>query len=522
MNEHSGMENWKEEKKQKSKCEKFISGLKNNILLILLVVSMLLGIALGAGLRYVEPKFDNRQIMYLRFPGDLLMNMLKMLILPLIVSSLISGLSSLDTRASGRMGLRAVIYYLTTTLVAVILGIILTISIQPGSRGGPPTASGTSKVVHPADTFLDLLRQAFPSNLVEACFQKPVTEQVLREQTTTLGPSTTELGTTDVITTVSSSFNDTNGTTSQPIDVPEKIYDPKVTTAAGMNVLGLVVFSIFFGVVIGRMGERGKPLVDFFNSLSEATMVLIHLVIWYSPIGILFLVAAKVVEMEDPEKTFEQLMYYFITVMTGLIIHGFITLPMLYLVIVRRNPYKYIYGVVQALVTALGTSSSSATLPVTMRCLEDNNGVDSRITKFVAPVGATINMDGTALYEAVAVLFIGQVRGFDLGIGEIITVSITATAAAIGAAGVPQAGLVTMVIVLTAVGFPTDDVTLVLAIDWLLDRFRTMVNVLGDAIGAGIVYHLSQKELDNMDRQDVELQKPKSGMDNEAFDGQRL
>ena len=149
------------EEEDMSTCAKIKRGLKKNILLILLIVSMLLGIALGAGLRFVEPKFDNRQIMYLRFPGDMLMNMLKMLILPLIVSSLISGLSSLDTRASGRMGLRAVVYYLTTTLVAVVLGIILTLTIQPGSRAGTPDASGESKVVHPADTFLDLLRYVF-------------------------------------------------------------------------------------------------------------------------------------------------------------------------------------------------------------------------------------------------------------------------------------------------------------------------------------------------------------------------
>ncbi|XP_046584551.1 excitatory amino acid transporter 1-like [Haliotis rubra] len=232
-------------------------------------------------------------------------------------------------------------------------------------------------------------------------------------------------------------------------------------------------------------------------------MKLVYLVIWYSPIGVLFLVAHKVVEMENPEQTFQQLLYYFLTVMAGLLAHGFVSLPLIYFLFVRKNPLKYIAGVAQAIFTALGTASSSATLPITMRCLEENNGVDPRVTKFVAPVGATINMDGTALYEAVAVIFIGQMQGYDLSIGQIVIISITATTAAIGAAGVPQAGLVTMVIVLTAVGFPTEDVTLILAIDWLLDRFRTAINVLGDAFGAGIVAHLARKELEKMDK-DVE------------------
>ncbi|XP_060077404.1 excitatory amino acid transporter 1-like [Ylistrum balloti] len=472
-----------------SKMEAVKRTIKNNLLLIFLIISMGIGIGLGAGLRYVDPPFTKRQIMYLRFPGDLLMNMLQMLILPLIVSSLVSGLASLDTRSSGRIGLRAVVYYLTTTLAAVVLGIILTVAIQPGTKGGDVEPSGESKIVEPADTFLDLLRQAFPSNLIEACFSKPVTEQVLK---------------------VEENINGSNVNATA-------VYDPVVEMKSGMNVLGIVVFSIFFGIIIGRLGSKGKPLVALFESLCEATMVLIKLVIWYSPLGIIFLVAAKIVEMEDPAKTFQQLLYYFITVMAGLIIHGFITLPVIYFTIVRKNPFRFIYGVTQAIVTAIGTSSSSATLPVTMKNLEENNGVDPRVIKFVAPVGATINMDGTALYEAVAVLFIGQIRGFEMDIGRIITVSITATAAAIGAAGVPQAGLVTMVIVLTAVGFPTDDVTLIIAIDWLLDRFRTAVNVMGDAIGAGIVDHLSKKEMRKMDLLDS-VEDTENGVSNIAYE----
>ncbi|TNN50833.1 Excitatory amino acid transporter 3 [Liparis tanakae] len=153
----------------------------------------------------------------------------------------------------------------------------------------------------------------------------------------------------------------------------------------------------------------------------------------------------------------------------------------------------------QALVTALMISSSSATLPVTFRCAEENNRIDKRITRFVLPVGATINMDGTALYEAVAAIFIAQLNDYPLDVGQIVTISITATVASIGAAGVPNAGLVTMVIVLTAVGLPANDVTLIVAVDWLLDRFRTMVNVLGDAYGAGIVQKLSKRELERMD-----------------------
>merc|ERR1711990_609007 len=153
-----------------------------------------------------------------------------------------------------------------------------------------------------------------------------------------------------------------------------------------------------------------------------------------------------------------------------------------------------------AFTTAFGTGSSSATLPVTIALLEEKNQVDSRVCRFVLPIGGVINMDGTGLYEAVAAIFISQVNGMSLSIGQIIAISITATAASIGAAGIPQAGLVTMVMVLNTVGLPSTDIALILSVDWLLDRFRTTINVLGDAIGAGIIHHLSKKDLEIMDQ----------------------
>ncbi|XP_045159084.2 excitatory amino acid transporter 3-like isoform X2 [Mercenaria mercenaria] len=443
--------------KRKSVASKVRTFLLNNLLIFFLLLSLVLGIGLGAALRTVHPPLTTRGIIYLRFPGDLLMNMLSFLIVPLIISSLISGLSSLDTRASGKMGLRAVIYYLTTTLAAVVLGIVVSVTIQPGTRGGDPDEllnEDKDRVVNTADTFLDLIRQCFPDNIVEMCFKKTLTEQVLINGSNEKTVEGTDLTTVPMVTT-----NDVNTTGPKLPEngvrqEPEKVYEPVLVKQDGLNVLGMVVFSVFLGVILGRMGPRGKPLIDLFDCICEATMQLVKLVIWYSPIGIMCLIAAKVVEMDDLGKTFEQLLFYFLTVMTGLVLHGFLTLPLIYFVIVRKNPFSYLYGVLEAVVTALATASSSATMPVTMRCLEDRNGVDNRIIKFVIPVGATINMDGTALYEAVAVLFIGQMRGFDMDIGRIITIR---------------------------------------------DRFRTAINVLGDAFGAGIVHHLSRDELAKLD-----------------------
>merc|ERR1719273_1209507 len=222
-------------------------------------------------------------------------------------------------------------------------------------------------------------------------------------------------------------------------------------------------------------------------------------VIYMAPVGVFFLIGGQILEMEDFSVVAGQLGLYFMTVLIGLFVHGFVVLPIIYSVCTRKLPFRFIANMTNAFTTAFGTASSSATLPVTMNLLEEKNGVDPRISRFVLPIGATINMDGTALYEAVAALFIAQVRNMQMSIGQTIAIAITATAASIGAAGIPQAGLVTMVMVLDTVGLPAEDVTIILAVDWLLDRFRTAINVLGDSIGAGIVYHLSKNELDQME-----------------------
>ncbi|XP_055514308.1 excitatory amino acid transporter 4 [Leucoraja erinacea] len=465
---------------------------KRNAFVLLTIFAVILGIILGFILR--PYKFTYREIKYFSFPGELLMRMLQMLVLPLIVSSLVSGMAALDSTASGKMGMRAVVYYMTTTIIAVFVGIIMVMIIHPG-KGSKVDLHREGKIerVQAADAFMDLIRNMFPPNLVEACFKQYKTNYITRP---ILRPTSINLTT---ATEPSIVDNVTNAVRKlQELMLSEEII-PVAGSSNAVNALGLVVFAIAFGLVIGNMKQHGRPLKEFFDSLNEAIMRLVAIIIWYAPIGILFLIAGKIVEMQDLSVMGGQLGMYTVTVVVGLLIHALVVLPLLYFAVTRKNPWVFIGGILQALITALGTSSSSATLPITFKCLEENNGVDKRVTRFVLPVGATINMDGTALYEALAAIFIAQVNNYDLNFGQIMTISITATAASIGAAGIPQAGLVTMVIVLTSVGLPTEDITLIIAVDWFLDRLRTTTNVLGDSLGAGIVEHLSRHELHTND-----------------------
>ncbi|XP_058159553.1 excitatory amino acid transporter 5 [Dasypus novemcinctus] len=466
---------------------------RRNGLLILSVLSVIVGCLLGFFLR--TRRLSPQEISYLQFPGELLMRMLKMLILPLVVSSLMSGLASLDPKTSSRLGVLTVAYYLWTTFVAVVVGIVMVSAIYPGGAAQKETAEqGGKPILSSADALLDLIRNMFPANLVEATFKQ------YRTKTTTIVQSPKlASGEAPPQRILLYGVQEENGSHVQNFTLdltppPEVIYLSEPGTSDGMNVLGIVIFSATMGIMLGRMGDSGAPLVSFCQCLNESVMKIVAVAVWYFPFGIVFLIAGKILEMDDPKTVGKKLGSYAATVVCGLVVHGLFILPLLYFFITKKNPIVFIRGVLQALLIALATSSSSATLPITFKCLLENNHIDRRIARFVLPVGATINMDGTALYEAVAAIFIAQVNHYELDFGQIITISITATAASIGAAGIPQAGLVTMVIVLTSVGLPTDDITLIIAVDWALDRFRTMINVLGDALAAGIMAHVCRKD----------------------------
>lgn len=452
---------------------KWKSCMGENLLTVLTVVGVVCGTITGLIIKNNTDSWTQREIMYVSYPGELFLSMLKCLIVPLLVSSIVSAIGSLDLSMSGKIAARACIYYMLTTIFAVILGIILVTSIRPGvsAQLSEPKDKGDRKLVLTQDTLLDLIRNLFPSNIIEAA--------MLQYRTELIKPA--------------------NASDDLPLE-QYKIEGKYYNTS---NVLGLVMFSIVLGITIGKMREQGKPLQDFFITLSEAMMIITSWVIWISPLGVFFLVTAKIIEMESLAIVVSQLGWYFMTVMLGLIIHGLGTIPMMFFVATRKFPYRYIGKMSQVLATAFGTGSSSATMPITINCL-DSMGMDPRVTRFVIPVGATINMDGTALYEAVAALFIAQFRRISYSFGTIIAVSITATAASIGAAGIPQAGLVTMVMVLDTVGLPSSDITLIVAVDWLLDRFRTTINVMCDAFGTILVNSMSQKDLDEIDRAHAE------------------
>lgn len=375
------------------------------------------------------------------FVGDLFLQVLKLLVIPLVVTSMICGITSLgDIRKVGRVGLLTIGYYMATTTVAVIIGIVLVQFIQPGTGADDTFAYVTQNVEAKEDTgVLDTLLDVFRGH---------------------------------------------------PEDPGSGMFPSNIFQAASStNVLALIVFAIVFGGALTTLGGKGTVAIQFFDAANLAVMKMVHLVMFFAPVGIYGLVAGNIARNGGGAQFAEELSrlgWYVGTVLLGLALHA-VVLALILLIFTRRNPFTYTYNILRALLTAVSTSSSSATLPITMECVEENNGVSNRAASFVLPLGATINMDGTALYEAVAVIFIAQSLNMQLAFGKLVVIFLTATLAAVGAAGIPEAGLVTMVIVLQAAGIPMSGIGTILAIDWFLDRLRTTVNVYGDAIGAAVI-----------------------------------
>ncbi len=365
-----------------------------------------------------------------RLTGDVFMNILKALVVPLIVCSMIVGVSAMgDMRRIGGLFGFTFGYYILTTLISVTIGLTLVNLIQPGIGAGTAAASPhVNESVVWYEAIFQLVLGMFPNNLIDA--------------------------------------------------------------AARSNVLGLIIFSLVFGGVLTTLGQKGRRAIELFDSLNEALLKLVRMVIWLAPIGILGLVADRIGAAGGGMAVVHELMKllkYFFTVLAGLGIHAFIVLPLLVFFFSGRNPIRHFRHFLEPLIMAFSTASSAATLPVTIGAAREKAKMSEQASGFVFPLGATVNMDGTALYEAVAVVFIAQAYGIDLSFVEMLVVMLTATLAAVGAAAIPEAGLVTMVMVLTAVKVPVEGVGILLSIDWLLDRFRTAVNVWGDAVGCAIV-----------------------------------
>lgn len=386
-------------------------------------------IALIAGIVFAV--YFHPYVLWISWMGTLFLQLLKMVIIPLIFSSIVSGIGGIGSPENlGRLGLKTILYYFFTSLMAILVGLLLVNSLSPGTGIDLSQAKTITDLPAADQSIGQILFRAIPENIFGSL---------------------------------------TNG-----------------------DMLPIIFFAMTFGFFTNMVKPQfQEPILGFFNAVFEVMMKITLAVIKLTPFGVFAIMATVISQYAGDNnamlKLFSGLGIYMITVIAGLLIHSMITLPATMWFMVRINPWKHFRNMSAPLLTAFSTSSSSATLPLTIEAVENKDGVSNKISSFTLPLGATINMDGTALYECVAAIFIAQAYGIDLSFTQQLTVVLTALLAAVGSAGIPMAGLVMMTIVLNAVGLPLEGIGLVLAVDRILDMFRTTVNVFGDTCGAAII-----------------------------------
>jgi Na+/H+-dicarboxylate symporter len=407
-------------------------------------IGMLLGLLFGFLMNYYQ---QNQLVVdWIKPFGTIFINLLKMIAVPLIIVSLITGLADLkDISKLSKLGGRTVRLYLFTTVTAVTIGLLLANFVKPG----------------------EYINNESRNSLLESFAGDAAIKINLADEAKKSGPL-------------------------QPlIDIVPSNFFKATTENASM--LQVILFVILFGIGLILIDEKkSKPVVDFFKGLNEVILKIIDIIMLLAPVGVFALMAALMVEIPD-YTTLKALLVYGLTVVFGLLFMMYIFYPTLLFIFARIKPKRFFNAIAPAQLLAFSTSSSAATLPVTMECVIDNLGVDEEVASFVLPLGATVNMDGTSLYQAVAAVFIAQALGIDLDIQTQLMIVVTASLASIGSAAVPSAGMVMLVIVLGQAGIPEAGLALIFAIDRPLDMFRTAVNVTSDSCITTIVAHSVNK-----------------------------
>ena len=389
-------------------------------ILVAFVIAVILGLAFGESINVLQPL------------GDLFLRLIKFIIVPLILSSLIIGVASTgDPKELGRIGGKTILYYLVTTGIAVVIALAFAFIISPG-KGLDIDATPTEEVeIGETEGVIQTFLNIIPENPFEAF---------------------------------------TDG-----------------------NILQIIFFAIFVGLGITLVGKKADPVYNFFDGMAEIMYKITGIVMQFAPIGILGLVAPIVGEYGAA--VLLPLLKVIVAVAIACVVHAVIVYATAVKTFANMSPLKFFKGITPAAVVAFSTASSAGTLPMTLKNTQENLGVSQKVSSFVLPLGATINMDGTAIYQGVAVVFIAQFYGLELGLIELGTVVLTTVLASIGTAGVPGAGMIMLAMVLSSIGMPLEGIALIAGIDRILDMFRTTVNIVGDASAAVVVQGTEDKRL---------------------------
>jgi len=368
------------------------------------------------------------KIEYVSWIGIIFISALKMISIPLIFTTIISGIANIgNTQNFGRIAVKTLTYFILTSSIAILIGLFLVNLIKPGIYTNLNFAYNLNEITSTNQSFKDIIIGIIPENIF-------------------------------------------------------------VALTSGNNILSIIFFAFLFGFFINKVNDKSKSIMlNFFTSVSEVLMKIVEFIIKFAPYGIFGIVAKVIAEQNDIVQTFVDLSKYLVTILLGLIIHSFFVLPLILKFIGKVNPYLHIKAVSSALITAFSTASTVTTISLTLNCVQNKIGVSNKISGFVIPIGTNLNMDGTALYYCVATIFIAQAYGIDLSITEQIIIIVTSLLASVGASSIPMSGIIMLSLILTSIGLPIEGIGLILVVDSILDMFKTTVNVFSNTCAAVII-----------------------------------
>ena len=435
--------------------------------------------------------------------GDIFIRLLKLIAVPLVLFSIIKGVSGIaDGSKIGRMGLKTLVAYLITTVFAITIGLTVVNVIEPGTFATIEQRT-ENRINYEIKTINEGKPFADNKNVWDSL--SPEEQEEYKKK---YAAQSVDSNTDDKINKAN------NQRTTGPLQFIVDMVPTNIFSALSKpSMLQIIFFGIFFGIVLLFIAkEKAKPVIDLVDGINEVFIKMVDIIMRAAPFFVFALLAGTLSKMagDDPNSVieiFKSLGWYSITVVLGLGLMIFVVYPLIVVLITRKISYpRFFEGIGLAQVSAFSTSSSAATLPVTLRCVDENLGVDEDVTNFVLPIGATVNMDGTSMYQAIAVIFLAQFHMVDLGFAQQLTIVLTATLASIGSAAVPSAGLVMLILVLESVGLPGSWIAIIFPVDRILDMCRTTVNVTGDATVATVIAHSEDalyydpnKEMNNFD-----------------------
>ncbi|XP_052782346.1 excitatory amino acid transporter-like [Mya arenaria] len=457
----------------KRACLRVVKGLMDNLLLFTTLFGVIFGFVLGFAVRPSHP--SEEALMWIGLPGQLYLRLLKMMIIPLIGCSVICGAAALDPKANGKISLIALVFIISTNALGSAMGIGSVYMFNPGKGEERHADTNIEGNMQTGDILADLIRNIIPDNLFEATFAQTQTKYKIETRLV-------EVNTTDGI------KNETMKTT--------KRYLGKMDNA---NIIGLIFACTLLGLAAAGLKEKGKPFLDFISSVSDTVIVVVRWFMWTTPVGVISLIGVSIASIDSVQDVFAQLGLFIAAITVGIAVQQLVVMCAIFFVFTRQNPYKFLLSIARPWMIAFAATSTAVAIPEMIAACEGKNNIDKRVARFVIPFSVTISCNGSAMYIAGATCFVANLTGTPLNIADGLLIWLLVTISAMAIPSVPSASIMTTIMVLSSMNIPAEDIALLLAIEWYLDRLRSTSSVVSHTICTAVVYSLCKGDLDKID-----------------------